>query len=98
MHYFNSLLPQLIIPHLFILRFILFSVQQLSLRYNQITDTGAALLGTALGSTTYQNSTLLSLNLTGNQLTDTGAECIAKVYMIVFVIIFRYPLDLLLQI
>lgn len=54
-------------------------VQNLSLRYNNVTDKGAELLGQVLGTTTQQNQKLVSLNLTGNKLTDVGAEHLAKV-------------------
>ena len=54
-------------------------MQHLSLRYNKITDTGAELLGKALGTPQKQNMRLLSLNLNGNQITDTGATHLADV-------------------
>ncbi len=52
-------------------------VQHLSLRHSNVTDTGAQLLGQALGTTTVQNQKLLSLNLNGNEITDTGVERLA---------------------
>ena len=55
------------------------SVQHLSLRYNNITDVGASLLGTAFGTVSQQNQKLLSINLNGNHITDVGAESLAGV-------------------
>ena len=54
-------------------------VQQLSLRYNGITDVGAQRIGSALGDVTQQNQKLLSLNLAGNKIADVGAHHLAEV-------------------
>jgi len=54
-------------------------VQQLSLRYNGITDIGAVGIGLALGNVMRQNQKLLFLNLTGNKIGDVGAHHIADV-------------------
>lgn len=52
-------------------------VQNLSLRYCQITDKGAISIGHCLGSAKKANTKLVSLNLTGNSIGDPGAEAIA---------------------
>jgi len=51
----------------------------LSLRYNEISDVGAAHIGRCLGNLTSQNSHLLTLNLAGNRIGDVGASHIANV-------------------
>ncbi|CAF2510212.1 unnamed protein product [Rotaria sp. Silwood2] len=50
---------------------------QLSLRYCNITDTGAERLAHALGSMLKQNRKLLILNLSGNRIGDNGAKSFA---------------------
>ena len=60
-----------------------FRVQYLSLRYNNITDKGAELLGVALGTPQLQNTKLLNLNLNGNTITDAGVAHLAKVCMMI---------------
>ncbi|KAK2148011.1 hypothetical protein LSH36_521g01075 [Paralvinella palmiformis] len=52
-------------------------VQNLSLRYNNISDLGAANLGKALGTVAQQNQKLISLNLNGNHIGNDGAEALA---------------------
>ncbi len=54
------------------------SVQNLSLRSNQLDDVAAQNLSFALGDTRRQNSKLLTLNLSCNKITDTGAICLAR--------------------
>lgn len=54
------------------------SVQNLSLRYCDITDFGAENLGRVLGTSEKQNQKLISLDLTGNKITDKGAEYLAN--------------------
>ena len=63
----------------FLCIFLAGSVQNLSLRYNCITDKGAQLLGQALGTATHSNQKLVSLNLNGNRISDVGAEHLARV-------------------
>jgi len=57
-------------------------VQQLSLRYNGITDIGAKQIGLSLGNFTRQNQKLVSLNLTGNKIGDMGVCHIAEVTLL----------------
>ncbi|XP_064635865.1 leucine-rich repeat-containing protein 71-like isoform X4 [Lineus longissimus] len=52
-------------------------IQHLSLRHNSITDHGAKLLGTALGTVHKTNVKLISLNLNSNQISDEGATSLA---------------------
>ena len=59
--------------------YIFFRVINLSLRYNQITDKGAGLIGRALGTPQTSNQKLVSINLSGNQIGDQGTEHIANV-------------------
>ena len=49
------------------------------MRYNQITDKGAELIGVELGTPQQANLKLLSLNLNGNSITDVGVAHLAKV-------------------
>ena len=51
----------------------------MSLRYNNISDLGAANLGKALGTVAQQNQKLISLNLNGNHIGNDGAEALAGV-------------------
>ena len=63
-----------------------FRVQNLSLRYNSITEKGAALLGEALGGAKKCNTKLLTLNLNGNRVSDAGAQHLAKVHTSMFIL------------
>jgi hypothetical protein len=51
----------------------------LSLRYSDISDTGAERLANALGNISTQNGKLLTLNLSGNRIGDRGATSLATV-------------------
>jgi Ran GTPase-activating protein (RanGAP) involved in mRNA processing and transport len=67
----------------FVLNVFALRVQQLSLRYNGITDAGAETIGAALSTIARQNLKLVSLNLAGNKITDKGASHLAKVTSVV---------------
>ena len=54
-------------------------MQSLSVRNCQITDMGAELIASALGTVKRQNNKLLTLNMSGNVITDYGAIAIANV-------------------
>lgn len=55
------------------------SVQNLSLRNNQIDDEQAKYISLGLGDIRRQNNKLLTLNLNGNLIGDEGAAQIARV-------------------
>lgn len=54
-------------------------IAHLSLRFCEISDTGAESLALALGNLRKQNWKLLNLILTGNQIGDRGAKALATV-------------------
>uniref|UniRef100_A0A0B7BKQ4 Leucine-rich repeat-containing protein 71 n=1 Tax=Arion vulgaris TaxID=1028688 RepID=A0A0B7BKQ4_9EUPU len=53
-------------------------IQNLSLRYCNITDNGAAEMAKLLGTAKYANTKLISLNLSGNLIGDYGAAQLAE--------------------
>lgn len=55
------------------------SVQNLSLRHNQLDDVAAQNLSFGLGDIRRQNTKLLTLNLSCNKISDNGALCLARV-------------------
>jgi len=62
-----------------LLNFYLFSVQNLSLRNNQLDDDAVNFLSYAIGDLRRQNTKLLTLNLSCNKISDSGGVYLARV-------------------
>lgn len=61
------------------IEFNFYRIANLSVRFCNITDTGAERLAHVLGNMKKQNGKLLTLNLCGNRISDNGAKSFATV-------------------